>query len=54
VRRFAALLDHRLTLASEPGHGSRFAIVAPRAGDAAPLRPHRAAAAASLAARASR
>ena len=48
VRRFAALLDHRLTLASEPGHGSRFAIVAPRAVDAAPLRPHRASAAASL------
>ncbi|HEY8242737.1 MAG TPA: ATP-binding protein, partial [Casimicrobiaceae bacterium] len=48
VRRFAALLDHRLTLASEPGHGSRFAIVAPRAADAAPLRPHRASAAVSL------
>ncbi|MEO8486898.1 MAG: ATP-binding protein, partial [Betaproteobacteria bacterium] len=41
VRRLAALLDHRLALASEPGHGSRFGILAARAADAAPLRVHR-------------
>lgn len=38
VRRFAALLGHRLALVSRPGHGSRFSIVAPRAADAPPMR----------------
>ena len=49
VRRFAALLGHALTLASEPGHGSRFGIVASRAADVTPLRVHRAQSQASLA-----
>lgn len=49
VRRFAALLGHRLTLESEPGHGSRFGIVAPRAADAPPPRARRRQAAESLA-----
>lgn len=35
--RIAAILDHRLDLRSRPGHGSRFAIVVPRAA-AAPER----------------
>jgi len=35
VRRLAHLLDHSLTLKSEPGRGSRFSIAAPRAADAA-------------------
>ncbi|MFO1282405.1 MAG: ATP-binding protein [Burkholderiales bacterium] len=39
VRRFAALLGHRLELASVPGRGSRFSIVAPRAPDAPVRRP---------------
>ena len=30
VRRLAALLDHRIELASAPGRGSRFSVVAPR------------------------
>jgi signal transduction histidine kinase/CheY-like chemotaxis protein len=38
VRRFALLLEHRLALASAPGRGSRFGIVAPRAPDMAPHR----------------
>lgn len=33
VRRLAALLEHRIELASRVGRGSRFSIVAPRAGD---------------------
>ena len=41
VRRFAALLGHRLTLDSRPGHGSRFGIVVPRAADAPPVRARR-------------
>ena len=39
VRRFAALLGHRLELASERGRGSRFRIVLPRAPDATGARP---------------
>ena len=42
VRRFAALLGHRLTLESEPGRGSRFGVVAARAPDAPPPRARRA------------
>jgi len=48
VRRFAALLGHRLTLESRPGHGSRFGIVAPRAADAPPVRTRRPARTGSL------
>ena len=43
VRRFADLLGHDVELASQPGRGSRFAIVAPRVTDlkaALPPDPH--------------
>jgi NAD(P)-dependent dehydrogenase (short-subunit alcohol dehydrogenase family) len=33
VRRFAALLDHEVTLSSRPGLGSRFSVLAPRVTD---------------------
>ncbi len=38
VRRLAALLEHRIEVASRVGRGSRFSVIAPRAAGAADLR----------------
>ena len=40
VRRLAALLEHRIEVASRVGRGSRFSVVAPRATGAGELRMH--------------